>query len=317
MVNLNQQLAEAAKKTMHKRREKGTTEKVPLPGILGERMQQTQELMRGERIKKVQYMMDPARCRMWSHHNRRYDLLNETRCADLIESFKAMGRQQFPAIVRRIEGEGDVEYEVICGARRHWTANYLGWKLLVEVRDMDDEEAFRISDIENRSREDISDFERAQDYKDALKLYYSSQKQMAERIEVSVTWLSRFLALAEMPVEIVGAYRDVTEIKEHHYRELSKWLKDRKARDKILARAASLHDQPREGKQVLAALKKAIAKPKAAQAALSQYENSDGTPIVTVTKKRGGELVCSIALSNGASKEDLKSALMQLVDEHC
>ena len=317
MANLNQQLAEAAKKSMHQRREKGTSEKVPLPGILDDRMQQTQELMRGERIKKVQYMVDPARCRMWSHHNRRYDLLNESRCEDLIESFKAMGRQQFPAIVRRIDGEGDTEFEVICGARRHWTAKYLGWKLLVEVRDMDDEEAFRIADIENRSREDISDYERAQDYKSALKLYYTSQKQMAERLEVSVTWLSRFLALTDMPTEIVGAYRDVTEIKEHHYREISKWFKDRSARDKILTKAKTLHKQPLEGKQVLTELKKAIANPKLSQADLARYTTSDGTPVVTVTKKRGGELVCSIALNNGASKEDLKTALMRLVEEHC
>jgi len=317
MVNLNQQLAEAAKKSMHKQRETGAAGKVPLPGILDDRMQQTQDLMRGERIKKLQYMVDPARCRLWSHHNRRYDLLNENRCADLIESFKAMGKQQFPAIVRRVEGVDDVEYEVICGARRHWTSSYLGWKLLIEVRDMDDEEAFRIADIENRSREDISDFERAQDYKNALTLYYTSQKQMAERLEVSVTWLSRFLALAEMPTEIVGAYRDVTEIKEHHYRELSKWLKDRQARAKIIEKAKSLKGQSLEGKQVLAELKKAISKTKTAQADLPQYVSSEGKPIVTITKKRGGELVCSVALNNGATKEDLKKALMTMVEEHC
>ncbi len=317
MVNLNQKLAEAAKKSMHEGREKGAGKKVPIPGILDDRMQQTRELMKGERIKKVQYMIDPAECRMWSHHNRRYDLLNETRCADLVESFKAMGRQQFPAIVRRIEGEGDTQYEVICGARRHWTAKYLGWKLLVEVRDMDDEEAFRIADIENRSREDISDFERAKDYKGALNLYYSSQKQMAERLEVSVAWLSRFLALADMPQEIVDAYRDVTEIKENHYRELSKWLKDRKARAKILDRAKSLHETPLEGKQVLVELKKAVVAPKAQSDVFAQYETTGGKPMVTVTRKRGGELLCSIALNHGGTKKDLKDALMRLVDEHC
>jgi len=317
MANLNQQLVEATKKSMHQKREQGTAAKVPLPGILDDRMQQTQELMRGERIKKVQYMVDPAQCRMWSHHNRRYDLLNETRCEDLIESFKSMGRQQFPAIVRRVEGEGNTSYEVICGARRHWVATYLGWKFLVEVRDMDDEEAFRISDIENRSREDISDFERAQDYKGALKLYYSSQKQMAERLEVSEGWLSRFLALADMPKDIVNAYSDVTEIKEHHYRELSKFLKDRKARDKIIAKAKALSQKPLNGKQVLAELKKAAATPKATPEALPKYTTLDGKPLVTVTRKRAGELACSIALNQGVSKEDLIAILAKMVDEHC
>ncbi|KAF0190488.1 MAG: chromosome partitioning protein ParB family [Gammaproteobacteria bacterium] len=317
MANLNKSLADAAKKSMHEGREKGASRKVHMPGILDDRMQQTRELMQGERIKKIQYMADPSQCRMWSHHNRRYDLLNEARCADLIESFKAMGRQQFPAVVRRVEGAGDIQYEVICGARRHWTATYLGWKLLVEVRDMDDEEAFRIADIENRSREDISDFERAQDYRGALQLYYSSQKQMAERLEVSVTWLSRFLALADMPPEIVSAYRDVTEIKENHYRELSKWLKDSKACTKLLAAAKSLHEKPLEGRQVLAELKKAVAKPKEPQEILARYETTTGKPMVKVTKKRGGELVCSILLNNGAAKKELKDALARLVDEHC
>ncbi len=317
MVNLNQKLAEAAKKSIHEGREKGSNRKVPVPGILDDRMQQTRELMKGERIKKVQYMIDPADCRMWSHHNRRYDLLNETRCEDLIESFKAMGRQQFPAIVRRVEGEGAFQYEVICGARRHWTAKYLGWKLLVEVRDLDDEEAFRISDIENRSREDISDYERAKDYKGALKLYYSSQKQMAERLEVSVAWLSRFLALADMPQEIVDAYRDVTEIKENHYRELSKWLKNRNTRERVLAKAKSMHENPLDGKQLLAELKKSIVTPKVQQNVVAEYKTVEGKPMVTITRKRGGELVCSIAMKNGATKADLKSVLMRLVDEHC
>lgn len=317
MGNLNQKLAEAAKKTMHEGREQGVDKKIPMPGILDDRMQQTRELMNGERIKKVQYMIDPAECRMWAHHNRRYDLLNETRCADLIESFKAMGRQQFPAIARRLEGGDDAQYEIICGARRHWTASYLGWKLLVEVRDVDDEEAFRISDIENRSRADISDYERAKDYKGALNQYYSSQKQMAERLEVSVAWLSRFLALADMPQEIVDAYRDVTEIKENHYRELGKWLKDRNTRTKILDRATSLHKTPLEGKQVLAELKKAVAASKTPSSILAQYETASGKPMVTVIRKKGGELACSIALNHGASKADLKSALMRLVDEHC
>jgi ParB family chromosome partitioning protein len=35
--------------------------------------------------------------------------------------------------------------------------NYLQFKYLVEVRDLTDEEAFRLADIGNREREDISD----------------------------------------------------------------------------------------------------------------------------------------------------------------
>ena len=42
----------------------------------------------GDVKEKTLKLVDPARCRMWSGHNRRYDLLNEASCADLLESFK-------------------------------------------------------------------------------------------------------------------------------------------------------------------------------------------------------------------------------------
>ena len=141
---------------------------------------------------------------------RDYAALNEATCADLIESFKAEGRQNFPAIVRRVESDSEHEWEVVCGARRHWTAGWMrahhqpDFKFLVEPRELTDEEAFRLADLENRSRRDLSDYERAHDYARAVERYYGgSQQQMAERLEVSRSWLSRYLELARLPAEIV------------------------------------------------------------------------------------------------------------------
>ena len=68
-------------------------------------------------------LVDPARCRMWARHNRDYDLLDEASCADLLESLRAQGEQEFPAIVRRVEDDPAFDYEVICGARRHWAVS--------------------------------------------------------------------------------------------------------------------------------------------------------------------------------------------------
>ena len=123
----------------------------------------------GELVNKTLHLVDPARCRIWEHHNRRYELLNEMRCKDLVDSIKAQGGQEFPAVVRCISGDPSYDYEVICGARRHWAVTWLrahhyDHRFLIEIRDLNDEEAFRLSDIENRDREDISDYERATDY---------------------------------------------------------------------------------------------------------------------------------------------------------
>lgn len=194
----------------------------------------------GEREEKVLRWVDPAQCVMWERHNREYSLLNESNCADLINSIKAQGKQEFPAIVRRL-GEG---YEVICGARRHFAVswlranNYPQFRYLVEVRDLSDEEAFRLADIENRDREDISDYERARDYAQALEAYYNGrQKSMAERLEVSEGWLSRYLQLAKLPMQIVAAYPNLRELKELHARTLKPYLADEEARIRVLAEA--------------------------------------------------------------------------------
>ena len=167
----------------------------------------------GEREEKVLRWVDPASCMMWSRHNRAYDLLTEENCRELIDSLRSQGQQEFPAIVRRLPVGQGAEYEVICGARRHFAIswlranNYPQFRYLIEVRDLTDEEAFRLADIENRDRADLSDYERARDYLQALGAYYGGkQKTMAARLEVSEAWLSRYLHLTRLPKAIVNVW---------------------------------------------------------------------------------------------------------------
>src|SRR3546814_19216722 len=88
-----------------------------------------------------------------------------------------------PAIVRRVGNDPGHDFEVISGARRHWSVswlrehNYPDIRYLVEIRNLTDEQAFRISDLENRARKDLSDLERARDYLKALDLYYRGSSE--------------------------------------------------------------------------------------------------------------------------------------------
>lgn len=156
---------------------------------------------------------------MWAGHNREYGLLSEQRCSDLIESIKTQGRQEIPAIVRRVAGDPDYDFEVICGARRHWTIsslrshNYPEFKFLIDAREIGDQEALRLADIENRARDDLTDLERARDYLRALDAYYDwRQKTMAERLKVSESWLTRYLDLARLPTELTRAFMKPQEL---------------------------------------------------------------------------------------------------------
>ena len=270
------------------------------------------ERLSGDVVEKTLLWVEPARCRMWSRHNRRYDLLNETRCADLIESFKAQGQQEFPAVVRRVHNDPDHDYEVICGARRHWTVAWLRehnsrqFRFLIEVRDLTDEEAFRLGDIENRDREDISDYERATDYTDALGRYYNGrQKDMAARLEVSETWLSRYLGLAKLPKSIVEAYADITDIKERHARDLNPLLSHPERKKAILEEARAIGKRQRgalqgegaalDGPAVIARLK-AAATPKrpARRSQAVAYKSRTGAVLVTARKQKSRGLILEI-----------------------
>lgn len=286
----------------------------------------------GDVVEKTLLWVEPERCRMWERHNRRYELLNERRCTDLIEGFKAQGQQEFPAVVRQVNGDSDHDYEVICGARRHWTVawlranNYRQFRFLIEVRDLSDEEAFRLGDIENRDREDISDFERAMDYADAVARYYQGrQKDMAARLELSETWLSRYLGLAKLPKQIVEAYAEITEVREHHARELKPLLAHPEKRKLVLEEAkliaheqrAALQGERRgiDGPSVVARLK-AAASPKrpSRRAPLAEYRAPSGEVLLNARKQKGGGLILEIP--SVADAEAVLAACRQAIQEH-
>ncbi|MEM9810231.1 MAG: ParB/RepB/Spo0J family partition protein [Pseudomonadota bacterium] len=193
-------------------------------------------------------MVDPKACRMWAKHNRIYDLLTKDSCEDLINSIRAQGKQEIPAVVRRLKDDPEgFEYEVVSGARRHFAVSYLREEenrkelfYLVEVRELEDEEAFRFADLENRGRQDISDYERGREYMKALEDYYGgNMTRMAQRMEVSKALLSSYVSIAKLPREVLDAYGDPREIAVRHGQQLNPLLKG-ETREKVLARAKEI-----------------------------------------------------------------------------
>jgi len=301
-------------------------------GVLAGRENRMAELASGAVVARAVEQVDPARCRLWSEHNRDYAKLDEARCADLIESFKAQGRQEVPAIVRRVRGEPDVDFEVICGARRHWTVswlrahNYTDFRFLVEVRDLTDEEAFRISDLENRAREDLSDIERARDYLKALGRHYGGrQKDMAERLKVSEAWLSRYLDLARLPADLVAAFEDPHELKIKHVTQLKPLLKPDDRERRVLAEAVVIDKGKGEGaplkpQDVIRRLAAAADPPKksgspkrSGKAPAEVVSSPTGQPLFRVEPKGKKEVNVTLLLQAGGSRAEAERAFAELL----
>jgi ParB family chromosome partitioning protein len=173
----------------------------------------------GEVKQVTQLLLDPARVKIWAGNARNQMRLTEETCRDLIDSIRAEGGQKVPAVVRHLKGDPDYDYELIAGTRRHFAISWLransypDMKLLVQVADLDDEAAFRLADIENRARKDISDIERARNYADAVERHYGGRSaRMAERLNLSKGWLSKMLKAATLPDAVVAAFANPQDL---------------------------------------------------------------------------------------------------------
>lgn len=299
------------------------------PSRLSTRMSGLARVTSGDIKEKTLRLVDPARCRIWTRHNRRYDLLTAQNCADLLEGLRSQGVQELPALVRRVTDDPNFDFEVIAGARRHWCVSYLrnvehrDIKYLVEERDLTDEAAFRLSDVENRSRADLCDYERAVDYLQAVDAYYEGLAQrMADRLEVSKSWLSRFLDLARLPAPIVAAFGDVHVLRVNHARQLKPFLEGGPMTDLVFEEADRLAAQqrehmarnlaPMEASKVVQALQraaegKAAAKTAAQPSSARVVTNARGEILFTLERKKG-RVVLDIPLDSLSAEAELIEA---------
>ncbi|WP_165768529.1 ParB/RepB/Spo0J family partition protein [Sandarakinorhabdus cyanobacteriorum] len=186
---------------------------LPVPAAPSDRFQAAEDFTASH------LALDPARVRVWPGNARRYDRLNATNCRELIDSMIDAGGQQVPAILRRTDGHPDFDFEVIAGVRRHFAVSWLKahghthFQFLGVVHELTDEQAFFIADLENRTRKDVSDIERARSYRAALDSHYhGSQSRMAARLRISKGWLSKMLTVADVPDTILEAFENVEKV---------------------------------------------------------------------------------------------------------
>lgn len=237
--------------------EKPATEEItPPPPPRAERLRGTTLLGRESALARVatgevrqvtQLLLDPGRVRVWKGNARSYEHLSEESCRELIDSIVAEGGQKVPAVVRRVEGDPDHEYEVIAGTRRHWSISWLRansypqMQFVAQVAQIDDEAAFRLADLENRARKDVSDLERARNYAQALRDHYGNHlTRMAERLKLSKGWLSKMLKVASIPDAVLAAFASPADVQLKPAYPLAQALDDRAASPAILREAKSL-----------------------------------------------------------------------------
>ncbi|MET0249937.1 MAG: ParB/RepB/Spo0J family partition protein [Sphingobium sp.] len=294
----------------------------PAEGIMASRSQTLARIASGKAVTDRTEWVDPERCRPWRLHNRDLDHLSEDSCRDLIDSFLSAKKQRIPAIVRKLKNDPEFDYEIIAGVRRWWTVKWLRahhhpeFDYLVTVQNVTDEEAFRVSDVENRSRKDISDWERAKEYTEALTEFYEgSQSQMAAHLNLSKSWLSRLLDVARLPDPLVAAFSDTHDITVRVARDIKPLVADNQALAKMEREAAIIAAErlkegrslsgPEVAKRLVRATVEAKVKPSAEQEILGK----SGKVILRYLRTRGGGLTIKTVPRSGATAPELLEAI--------
>ena len=197
-------------------------------------------------VKRPTIRLKPSECSIWPGNARDHAALSYERCASLIESIREEGTNREPVVVRRTPN-ADNPYELIVGTRRHFSVSWLHAnnhteiELVARIETLDDEGAFRLADLENREREDVTDLERARNYRHAVDAYYKGVRtQMAERLAIPKQNLHNLLQLAELPDEVVAAFAEPGDLKVRHGMRLSPLLKNDEHRVAIISAALAL-----------------------------------------------------------------------------
>ncbi len=197
-----------------------------------------------EAIRGTEFLVDTNDCRPWKFHNRDNIWMNVDKCQDLISSIRKNG-QKVPIFARKIENDPDGKnWEIIAGRRRWFACNYLGIKIRVKATDSNDRECAILMNLENKDRNDISEFEDAISYSQQLDAnLFDSQDEMASALDIKKSKLSKMLSAAKITKyeEIMKLFNDITLLKINPIYSLVLLLeKNNDNKEKIIAKAKKM-----------------------------------------------------------------------------
>lgn len=156
--------------------------------------------------------------RIYANPDQPRRVFNADRINELADSIKQFGVLQ-PILVRAIDGE-EGKYAIVAGERR-WRAAQIAQlhEVPVNILDMDELAAYKVSLIENLQREDLDPVEEASGYKRLIDSYGQSQDEVAKSVGKSRPHIANMLRLLALPDE-VQKYLSSGELSMGHARAL-------------------------------------------------------------------------------------------------
>ena len=205
------------------------------------------------------------------------------------------------------------QWEIVFGHRRHRACLELGIPVLALIQNtMGDADLFVEMERENREREDLSAWEQGVMYMRALELgLFPSAKQLAAAIDRDMGNISKAMALAKLPAEVVQAFGSPLNLQ-------FRWatpLKDAHQQDpeQLLATARELVARPSKPTpaEVFALLTRPAGAGASSKGSELEWKDERGVRIATLKVDRKGRAALSF---EQAMDEAQQRKLAKLVD---
>ncbi|MGJ7506439.1 ParB/RepB/Spo0J family partition protein [Variovorax sp. GT1P44] len=253
--------------------------------------------------------MDPKTIRPSRYANRHQSSFSTSEFAGLKADIEHAGGNVQAILVRPLKEEPG-QFELVFGHRRHQACLELGMEVLASVwtDELGDRALFEIMDRENRERADLSAYEQGIMYQRALEeQLFPTQRQLAEAIGVSHTWVRKALLVAQLPEAVVECFRSPLDVSFRHAEQISAAMEqDRRA---VLKRAERLRGQGLSAPIVVARLLDA-------KAGFERAERVDidaaGHKLGTLVRAKSGEITITIGAQAAAdpNTEAVESAVV-------
>jgi len=151
--------------------------------------------------------------------------INKATIESLANSIDSSADLLQPIVVRPHGAEGD-RYILVAGQRRILAYRHLGRSSIPSyVVELDEETAALASLFENDEREELEPVDRANYYQALLDKFEWSQKELAEKIGVAETTVSKVIGLLNLPSFLADAYQEgivdspaaISELRKAHH----------------------------------------------------------------------------------------------------
>jgi ParB family chromosome partitioning protein len=161
------------------------------------------------------------------------------------------------------------------------------------------------------------------DYARAIQRYYGgSQQRMVERLDISKSWLSRYLELAKLPAEIVNCFDSPHVIRVTHAAKLAPALSNPVERRRVLDIAAAIQaersglDRPSHPPASIVSRLLAIKKkPGSRVPAPFQLRDESGRVLATMIQQPKGTISITVPAARTLTRTALSAAVETCLDE--